>query len=524
MLKETIVVASGTAASRVTGLLRVVVLGVILGQTALADAFDGANNSPNSIYELLIGGVLSATLVPLFTRTYKQQDSTAESSVVSASVVVLAAVTVAAMAAAPFIFRLYSLQPSSLVDAARYRDAGTQMARIFLAQIFFYGITALGTALLNARRRFALAAWAPVAANVVTIGFLLAIPLTIDGTPGLSDVSTDSGFFWLLTLSPTVGIATTALLLVPGLRRTGFTFRFRPDFAHPAVRSMLRTSIWTLGYVVTNQIALVVIKNLAEPGSGNQDAYAKAFIFFMLPHSLLALSIATTFVPEMVHRVAEGDGPGFAGRFTTGLRWILLLVVPASVLLSILAHPLIVTVLEHGNFSSEASLNTARALTGLAVGLAGFSVYLFSLRAFYAHEDTRTPFFLNLFQNAVNIVLAVALFDRHGVLGLGLAFAISYLVAAVVTLGVLQVRHKALDTAGISSLMRPIVPATAALALVAWQVHARLDPNDTLGHLMEVLLAGSAGLMAYAVITGFGGAYDIDRIVTGLRRIGFTRR
>jgi putative peptidoglycan lipid II flippase len=226
----------------------------------------------------------------------------------------------------------------------------------------------------------------------------------------------------------------------------------------------------------------------------------------------------------MVHRVAESDGPGFAGRFTTGIRWILLLVVPASVLLSILAHPLIVTVLEHGNFSSEASLNTARALTGLAVGLAGFSVYLFSLRAFYAHEDTRTPFFLNLFQNAVNIVLAVALFDRHGVLGLGLAFALSYLVAAMVTLGVLQVRHRALDTDGFPSLVRPIVPATVALALVTWQLHARLDPNGTFGHLTEVLLAGSAGAMTYAIITGFGGVYDVDRILAGLRRIRYPRR
>lgn len=489
MFKDTAVVALGTAASRITGLMRVIVLGIILGQTSLADAFDGANNSPNSIYELLVGGVLAASLLPLFTRYAEDSDDTATSAVISVSVVVLLGATFIAVVCAPWIFHLYSLQPSALVDAAEYRRAGTAMARIFLIQIFFYGVTALGTALLNARRRFAMAAWAPVLANVVTIGLLLAIPLVRSEPPVLTDVFTDTTFFVLLTLSATGGIAVMAVSLYPAIRRTDFSFRFTPDFTHPAVRSLLKMSFWTVGYVVTNQIALIVVKNLAEPGSGNQDAYSKAFIFFMLPHSLLTLSIATTFVPELVRRVRENDANGFSQWMTSGIRWIILLTIPTALFLTVLAHPIVSTLLEYGNFSADAALNTSRALTGFAVGITGFSLYIFSLRGFYAHQDTRTPFYINVIQNAANIVLAVMLFDRHGVLGLGLAFGLSYIFAAVLVLALLHRRFAAIQWSSLTAIALPVVVAAIGAGIAISVIHTQWSPNGAFTRALEVAVA-----------------------------------
>ena len=497
MFKDTVIVAIGTAASRVTGLLRVVVLGIILGQTALADAFDGANNSPNSIYELIVGGLLAASLVPLFTRYAEDRDDQATSAIISVSVIFLAVTTVLAVLAAPLIFRLFSLQPSALVDADEYRNAGTAMTRIFLVQIFFYGLTALGTAFLNARRRFVAGAWAPVLANLVTIAILLFIPLSQDGTPGLNDVENNGTFFMLLTLSATSGIVVMALALYPAIRRTDFTFRFTPSMKHPAVRSMLQLSLWTFGYVVTNQIALIVVKNLAEPGSGNQDAYAKAFIFFMLPHSLLTLSIATTFVPELVRKVKNADPIGFAQWLTKGLRWIVLLTVPASLGIIILGQPIVSAMLQYGNFTADAADNTARALQGFGVGLAGFSVYIFSLRAFFAHEDTRTPFFINVVQNIINIVLALILVDRHGVFGLALAFGISYLIAAAIVVVVIHVRYSAIQWHHMYTLLLPITSATCAMSLVLWQVEEFVRWDSSSGHMGELVIAIPAGAMAY---------------------------
>ena len=499
MFRDTLVVAIGTAMSRLTGLLRVVVFGVIIGQTALADAFDGANNSPNSIYELLVGGLLAASLVPLFTRFAEDEDDEATDAVVSASLIVLAAATVLAVVAAPLIFRLFSLHPSPAVNPETFRRAGTMMSRVFLVQIFFYGLTAIGSALLNSRRKFFAAAWAPVLSNVVTITLMVLIPFTRDGTPKLQDVFNDRTFFWLFTMSATGGVMAMGLVLIPAMRRAGIPFRFRPDFSHPAVRTMVKLSTWTFGYVVTNQVALIVVKNLARPGSGNQDAYSKAYTFFLLPHGLLAISIATTFVPELVRRVRAADTGGFRDWVTSGVRWILILTVPSSVAMVILSKPIIVTLLEHGHFRSSDSENTDRALAGIAVGLAGFSVYIFALRGFYAHEDTRTPFFINLFQNALNIVLAVTLVDRHEVLGLGLAFGISYIIASVLVLWVLHTKHAAIDWPRIAAITAKTVSMSAAMGLVVWAIPAVLEARSGFTQSAELFLAVLAGLGTYVV-------------------------
>jgi putative peptidoglycan lipid II flippase len=497
MFRDTLVVAMGTAMSRLTGLLRVIVLGVIIGQTSLADAFDGANNSPNSIYELLVGGLLAASLVPLFTRFAEDKDDEATETVVSTSLIVLALATLVAILAAPLIFRLFSLHPSPLVDTDQFRRAGTALTRIFLIQIFFYGLTAIGSALLNSRRRFFAAAWAPVLSNIVSITLLFIIPFTRDGVPNLTDVLNDHTFFWLLTMSSTGGVMAMGLILIPALRKADVPFRFRPNFSHPAVRTMVKLSSWTFGFVVTNQISLVIIKNLAQPGSGNQDAYSKAFTFFMLPHGLLAISIATTFVPELVRRVRAGDNEGFATWTTSGVRWISLLTIPSSVAIVILANPIIAALLEHGNFDSAASNNTARALAGLSVGLAGFSVYIFALRGFYAHEDTRTPFYVNLFENVLNVVLALILVGRYGVLGLGLAFGIAYMISAVVVLWLLHVKYGAVHWVRLVALLWRTILASAVMGFVVWFLEGLLEAQSDMAQLAELFLCITAGFIVY---------------------------
>jgi putative peptidoglycan lipid II flippase len=499
MFKDTLIVAIGTAMSRLTGLLRVVVFGIIIGQTALADAFDGANNSPNSIYELLVGGLLAASLVPLFTRFAEDDDEEATNAVVSVSLIVLAIATAIAVAAAPLIFRLFSLQVSPLVDPEQFRHAGTLMSRIFLIQIFFYGLTAIGSALLNSRRHFFAAAWSPVLSNVITITVLLIIPFTRDGTPSLETVLSDHTFFWLFTMSATAGVMAMGLVLIPALKRANIAIRFTPNFGHPAVRTMIKLSSWTFGYVVTNQVALVVIKNLAEPGSGNQDAYSKAFTFFMLPHGLLAISIATTFVPELVRRVRAGDKAGFKSWLTSGVRWISILTIPASVAIVILAHPIISAILEHGHFNSIASHNTARALAGFSVGLAGFSVYIFCLRGFYAHGDTRTPFYINLFENGLNIILALFLVERHGVLGLGLSFGIAYMIASVVVLWLLHKKYEAVQWLSLLSLIWRATVGSAVMGAAVWGLEHVLEPRSGMSQLAELFLCIGAGLFVYIV-------------------------
>jgi O-antigen/teichoic acid export membrane protein len=301
------------------------------------------------------------------------------------------------------------------------------------------------------------------------------------------------------TLSATGGIIAMGLVLIPALKRAEIPFTFKPNFSHPAVRTMVKLSSWTFGYVVTNQISLVVIKNLAEPGSGNQDAYSKAFTFFMLPHGLLAISIATTFVPELVRRVRAGDSPGFANWTTSGIRWISILTIPSSIAIVILAQPIISSLLEHGHFNSAAAHNTARALAGFSVGLFGFSVYIFCLRGFYAHEDTRTPFYINVFENGLNIVLALLLVKRHGVLGLGLAFGIAYMVSALVVVWILHRKYQAIVWPSLGSLAWRVSLASTLMGVVLLGMHHVIQPLSVVAELAKVFLCIVAGLIVYIV-------------------------
>ena len=348
LLRSNVVVATGTTLSRLTGLLRVIVFAYVIGKGALADAYLIGNETPNIVYELLLGGVLSATLVPLFTSFLHHRDdgsmeedeagAHATNVVITVTMVAVTVLTIIAFLAAPLIFGLYTIHTEGTTDPEVLREVGTLLTRVFLLQIFFYGATGLLSAYLNARRRFFAAAWSPIAANVVIIVSLL----TLRGTAWeLTDVLSDHRLRWTLALGATVGIATMAVLLAVAVRHSGL--RFRPAFEprHPAIRRLVTLSAWTLGYVACNQIVTIVIRNLSGPGSGDSAAYFQAFTFFVLPHGLLAVSIATTFEPEMAIAVRRHDKAAFIDRTSLGVRLIALLTLPAAMLLFVLRRPMI---------------------------------------------------------------------------------------------------------------------------------------------------------------------------------------
>jgi putative peptidoglycan lipid II flippase len=499
MLRSNLIVAVGTALSRVTGLIRVMVLGIVIGQTALADAYNAANSSPNAIYELLLGGVLSASLVPLFTKLAEERDDEGTTAVVSVSVVAMSVLTVAAVLAAPWIFHLYSISPSASVDAGEFRRAGTLLARIFLIQIFFYGLTSLGTSMLNARRRFFAAAWAPVLSNLVIIVSLLIVPSVIDGDDvALGDVLDNSALRLTLGFGSTLGIAVMAFALYPALKRAKAPTGFTTNFRHPAVKKLMSLSGWTLGYAAANQVAVVFIQNFAlNRGEGQQDAYNKAFTFFVLPHGLLAVSIATTFVPELARFVTRRDKAAFIERSSLGIRMVALLTLPAGFGLFVLRRPIIGAILQHGNFTGEDALATSRVLGGFALGLVGFSVYLFVLRGFYAHQDARTPFIINLAENALNIVLAWVLVGRYGVLGLGLSFGIAYLLSAAWALLVLSYKVPGLSLRAIYLSLWRMLLAAVVMAEVVWLIAHNLGANSGTGSVVRVVAGTFTGTVVY---------------------------
>jgi putative peptidoglycan lipid II flippase len=494
-------VALGTAASRLTGLIRIIIFAVIVGQTSLADAFEIGNNAPNVVYELVLGGALAATLVPLFTKLRARNDAAGIGAVCGTSAVVLVAVTAAAVVVAPWIVRAFTVDVAAGVDPVDFRTTATAMTRVFVLQIAFYGVTTIGSALLNATGRFLAAAWAPVAANVVAIAGFLALGATAAVRPVPIELAEPQhAEFWWLVGSTTLGIATMAVIVLVATVRAGAFPRPSLHVRNPAVGDVVRLSAWSVAYIATNQVALVIVKNLASPGTGNLDAYVKAYTLFQLPHGLLAVSLAVTFVPLLAKAADAGDVAEYSRRLLSGLRMTAFLTLPAGLGMVAVARPIVGALLEHGAFDDAAADAVARALTGFGVGLAAFSTYLFALRGFYAHGDTRTPFFVNVIQNGANVAFAVLLAPRYGVTGLAWAFSASYGVGAIVAVAVLARRHLTWTARSYFVGLVPMI--TAALAMMVLTRMSGLlilgDDSVTTISVARSVVGITVGILTYA--------------------------
>ncbi|MGZ4682005.1 MAG: murein biosynthesis integral membrane protein MurJ [Acidimicrobiales bacterium] len=494
LLRSSAIVGVGTGLSRLTGLLRVLAMFYALQFTSLTDAYNAANTAPNTIYELLLGGVLSATLIPVFVDARHRGDDEAVDAVVTMITIVLVVVTLVAIVFAPWIFRIYTDKQSLI-------SVGVPFLRMFAPQVLFYGLTAVATALLNSRKRFAAPAFAPILNNLVLIAILLQVHHLAGGVPTIEQVTNDTTLLLLLGFGTTAGIVAMTVVLWPAMRRAGIRLHARFDWHNPAIRTVARLSGWTFGYVIANQVALVLVQRLAiHSGVGNLSAYTFAFIFFQLPHGLLAVSLMTTYLPDLSALANRNDMVGFRTRFMEGTRVLVLLVVPAAVGLALLAHPLMDGLLgvlgQARNTATEAG-TTADILRMFAIGLPGFSVYLFTLRGFYALKDTRTPFLVNLAENGTNVAFAYALVGGLSVTGLGLAYSIAYLVGAALALFLLSRKAGRLwSPQAAASIGRTLVAATA-MGLVVWGLVAAVGPVSGWSAVALSTVAAVVGLGVY---------------------------
>jgi putative peptidoglycan lipid II flippase len=501
LARSSAAVAAGTLLSRLTGLLRVVVLAAAIGKESLADTYNLANITPNIVYELLVGGVLAATLVPVFVDLLEHRDDRSTSAVFTVTMTALTFFTAATMALAPLLARLFVLDVHG-PDRSAQLHVLTILILCFVPQMIFYGFTTLASALLNARHRFVAAAFAPVLNNLVVIVALVVFVLrTSDRHRAITDVArvrNDVGLLLLLGLGTTAGIVAMAVVLVPAVARAGVRLRFVLAWRDPAIKTILRLSGWTAGYVVTNQLAQLFVLILANKSAGNVSAYVYAFTFYVVPHGLLAVSIMTTMTPNLARRATAGDTDGMRREFGLGLRYIVVLVLPASVLFAVLAQPMLGVIVRH-EFTAHDAVITADTLQAFALSLVPFSVYLYTMRAFYALKDTRTPFILNAFENALNVVLAIILFPRYGVQGLALAWTGAYAAAAVGALVVLRRRIGGVpDAAVIRSALRAGV-AALLLAAVAGPLAGAIGRTSPAHALLATAAAGAAGTLVYVV-------------------------
>ncbi len=492
LVRSSAVVAVGTALSRLTGFLRLGVMAYAIGATALAEAYNLANNTPNLLYDLVLGGILSATLVPVVVAHTGRDDNRGLDALASVISVVLVIATVLAIALSPVIIHLYNL--SSPADEASAQSAvAVPLLMMFAPQILFYGLTSLGTAFLNARRSFAVPAFAPVVNNIVVICLFLALPHLASGDAlTFDEVRHDSGLLLLLGFGTTAGLLGMTLVLWPAMRAAHIRLRWNFDLRDPAVKEVARLSGWTLGYVVCNLIAYGIIQTLAN-GVDGVSIYAYAWLFFQLPYGLWTVSVMTAYTPELSALHAAADMEGLQRRFSSGLRLVLVVALPAAVGMALLAGPVVRIVLVHGEFTSADATTTTNTLIAFLCGLPAFSLFLFAMRGFYAQRDTRLPFFTNLAETVLGLVLAFLLVDRFEVVGLGASGSIAYSVFAIVALVLLHRRiGRFLDSATITTITK-LVAASAIMGVVVWAFLSLTDFDD----LITIIAAAVLGLLVY---------------------------
>ncbi|PZS23237.1 MAG: murein biosynthesis integral membrane protein MurJ [Acidimicrobiales bacterium] len=501
--------AVGTLASRLTGFARLFALAYALGLNSLADAYNLANTTPNIVYDLILGGILSATLVPVFvdrlaTRTSDEAwDSI--SAVVTLAVVILLVATVVFVVAAPGFIDLYTVGNHG-ASAAEQRAVATDLLRLFAPQVALYGLVALITALLNAKRRFAAPTFVPILNNLVTIAVLLEVA-RVTRHPTLSSVHHDHGLFLLLGLGTTAGVAVQALALLPALRGIGAQLSWRWDPANQAVRTMLRLSGWTFGFVVANQVALFIVLALADGlGGGSVTAYSYAYAFFQLPYGIVAVSIMSAVQPGLAERWSLSDANGFRRRLAAGLRATMSVMVPAAVGLLVLARSVVAVVVGHGAAGTAGVHATARTLAFFAIGLPGFSAYLFMMRAYQAMQDTRSAFVLYIIENGLNVALAFPLSRSSlGVGGLALALSIAYTLAALVALADLRRRTVGVEGAALVRTLLRTGWISAIMAGVVALVAALVGSDHGVGLLVRVTVSVVIGAAVVMVAAGLAG-------------------
>jgi putative peptidoglycan lipid II flippase len=452
----------GTGISRITGFVRTAALASVLGLTAsaMADAFNLANITPNIIYDLVLGGVLSSLFIPVFVEYLQTRDEEeawhVANSVFNITLVVLSLVAVAFCIAAPYVIKAQTFLSHG---RGQMEADATFLLRFFIFEVVFYGFCAVWTGILNSYKHFTIPAFAPITNNIVVIA-TVAIYYFYPNK-------------YLLAVGATLGVVAMALVMLPWVRRTGFRYRPVIDLKHPAIRKLGRLALPVVAYVFINQVGLWVVNILAAQVQGGISAYQYGYIFFQLPYGIVAVSIITALFPTLSEQSIRGEKKSMVQSTSLGVRTTAFVVIPASVGFAILSTPIVRLLLQRLNFGARDTSMLASTVFYFVLGLFFFSLFMLVLKVFYSMQDTKTPMIIAAAIVAFNIGIDFLFFymfktDVMKVASLALGNSTAYLVGAIIVLFVLRQRLGSLDGRRITLSLAKICGASAVMGVACW--------------------------------------------------------
>ncbi|WP_152365096.1 murein biosynthesis integral membrane protein MurJ [Microlunatus speluncae] len=531
LVSATVLMAGGTAVSRLLGFGRFALLVALFGNaTQQADMFNYANTVPTSMYILLAGGILNTVLVPQIVRAIRQDPDGGEAytnRIMTLGILVLGLLTVVLTVAAPLVIWIYTPESWHTPELSRAYDSTVRLAYYCMPQIFFYGIHVLAGQVLNARDKFGPMMWSPIANNIISIG-VLSIFFVVFGTgDGVGAFTAQQEL--LLGLGSTLGIVAQAAVLVPYLKSIGYQFRPRFDFKGTGLGRTVRLAKWTLGFVLVNQAALVVIQKVAggataEGSGGGLTVYMYAFAAYQLPHSLIAVSLATAMLPSASRLVAAGDLAGVRDETIGTMRLLLTAMVPAAVALFSLGVPMAEFVFGFGRGVDDAYL-TGWTLMAFAFGLIPFTLHYLCLRTYYALEDNRTAFLIQIAIGAANASLAVLIVlllnsPATTAVGLAIAHVISYSIGLVLAVAILSRRLPGMPVGGLVGHGLKLLLAVAPAGGAAYGVTAafKLWSSAKLVQLLALAVAGVVAIVIFLLLARLLRISEVSQILAFVLR------
>lgn len=486
--RSSLIMASGTIVSRILGLVRTVMLAYAIGVTTnAADAFGVANQLPNNVYAIIVGGLLNAVLVPQIVRAKVRKDGGQGyiDGLLTVIITVFAAITLAATLLSPFLVRLYTSGWSEETLAL-----ATAFAYWCLPQLFFYGLYSILGEVLNARSSFGPFMWAPALNNIVAI-IGLAVFVFLFGPS--ADLAWDQGQIALLAGSWSAGVAAQALILFVFWKRIGLRFTLNFKLRGLGLRPALKAASWTLAMLVITQIGGLIQTNITSTtlaartattgsftdGIASVAVAGTAWLIFMIPHSVGTVSIATAYFTRMSEHAHAKKFDLLKTDLKKSLRSILAISAIATAVMAVAAFP----IARVFAFEYRPTVALALVLIAMMVGLIPFSLNFMLQRVFYALEDTKSPFIFTTIQIAIFVVGAYICASQVQAMALvfaiSLVMSVSFAVQALLAYLLLQRRIGSLKELGI------------------------------FGYGLQVILAGAlAGTAGYAVLYLLGGASE----------------
>ncbi len=512
------IMALGTIISRITGFIRGILIVAVLGTALLADTYNVANTMPNILYNLLVGGALTAIFIPQLVRSFDHEDGGdgfASRLITTISLILLALVAIGVYFA-PALVRLYAPEFFTTGFEAE-KEIAVAFTRYCLPQIFFLGLFTMLGQVANARGSFGPLMWAPIANNIVGIvlfgGFLLvSSDFTVD--------TITSTQIQILGWGTTLSVVVQALVLFPVIKRLGI--KLRPQWGVAGLGKSFGLAGWTLLYVLISQLGYLVTVNVATSAAVRSaqegisrgvgyTPYTYAYYVMLLPYSIVTISIITAILPHISRLALAKNNDEVRAQLIRAIKLVGVITIPSAV-----------AFLFFGSFITEVifvgiPVSDARyigyVLSALSFGLVAFSINLILIRGFNAFEDTRTQvisiFIINVISVGLSYLFLHLLQNQWVTVGLGAAFSISYLVGLLITLSLLK-KHtgpiKVRDFLGqhlrlIGASVGVMAPLFALIQYISW-VGVELSPIARAGELLVVMVMAFFGYLVAAKAAG----------------------